>query len=150
MAQTWPVQPRGIGRPDYAPAVTASKAIVVGNQKKWSLLITRRAVDGNALPPGSETIVIPAATLGNVDGWQLNIGAAVITCSVSCIQKVIMAHTPGITGDYRYDMRGDIIFSPLSSTIINPDEDFTIYLYNLDSGDRDFSIVVVGVLEKVS
>lgn len=140
----------GVGRPDFTPAVAASKPVVVTNQKKWTLLITRRAVDGNALPPGSETIVIPAATNGNVNGWQLNMGGGVITCNVSGIQKVVMCHTPGIIGDFLYDMRGDIVFGPLSSTIINPDEDLTIILYNLDTADRDFSVSLVGVLEKVA
>lgn len=150
MPETWPVTARGIGRPDYTPAVAASKPAVVPNQKKWSLLITRRVVDPEgALEPGVETIVIPAATLGNVDGWQLNMGGGVITCNVSGIQKVVMCHTPGIIGDYLYDMRGDIIFGPLSSTIINPDEDMTIHLYNLDTEDRDVSVSLVGVLEKV-
>lgn len=148
--QPYAVEMKGIGRPDYTPAVAASKAIVVANQKKWALLVTRRAVDGNALPPGSETIIIPAVTLGNVDGWQLNMGGGVITCNVSGIQKVVMCHTPGIIGDFLYDMRGDIIFGPLSSTIINPDEDCMIILYNLDMVDRDFSVSLVGVLELVA
>lgn len=147
---TYTVSQKGIGRPDYAPEVAASKPVVVTNQKKWALLVTRRAVDGNALAPGSETIVIPAATNGNVNGWQLNMGGGVITCDTSCIQKVVMAHTPGIIGDYRYDMRGDIVFGPLSSTIINPDEDLVIILYNNDSEYRDFSVSLVGTLERVS
>jgi len=137
----------GGDRPDYTPAVAASKPTVIVNQKKWTLLITRRAVDGNALPPGSETIVIPAATIGNVNGWQLAMGGGVISCNVSCIQKVVMCHTPGIVGDFLYDMRGDIIFGPLSSTTINPDEDLTVILYNNDVVDRDFSVSLVGVLE---
>lgn len=152
VTKTFTVEKRGVGRPDYTPAIVSSKASVeVENQKKWSLLITRRAVDPEgAVPPGDEEIVIPAATLGNVDGWQLNMGGGVITCNVSGIQKVVMAHTPGIVGDYLYDMRGDIIFGPLSSTIIPPDEDMTIYLYNLDVADRDISISLVGVLEKIA
>lgn len=143
------VEAKGVGRPAYSPAVGASKPIVVENQEKWSLLITRRAADGNALPPGSETIIIPAATLGNVNGWQLNIGGGVITCNVSCIQKVVLVGTPGMVGDFRYDMRGDIIMGPLSSTIIAPDTDLTIILYNLDVSDRDFSITLQGVLERI-
>lgn len=139
----------GIGRPDFTPAVTTSKAVVIENQEKWSLLVTRRAVDGNALDPGVEEIVIPAADVGNVNGYQLNMGGGVITCNVSGIQRVVMCHTPGIVGDFRYDVRGDIIFGPLSSTICNPDEDLTIYLYNNDVEPRDFSISLVGVLEKV-
>lgn len=149
VGQSFVVAARGIGKPDYAPQVTTSKAVIIKNQEKWTLLVTRRAADGTALAPGSETIVIPAATNGNVNGWQLNMGGGVITCNASGIQKVVMCHTPGIIGDYLYDMRGDIIFGPLSSTICDPDEDLTIYLYNLDAVARDFSISLVGVLEKV-
>lgn len=152
--QAYAVELKGIGRPDYTPTVAASKPSVVANQEKWSLLITRRAVDPEgALPPGSETIVIPAATLGNINGWQLNMGGGVITCNVSGIQKVVMCHTPGIIGDFLYDMRGDIIFGPLSSTIINPDEDCMIILYNnepIGGPSHDFSVSLVGVLEKVA
>jgi len=148
--ESFVVAQTGVGRPDYTPAVVSSKASVVENQKKWSLLVTRRAADGDALPPGVETIVIPAATNGNVNGWQLNMGGGVITCNVSSIQKVVMCHTPGIIGDFLYDVRGDIIFGPLSSTVIDPDEDMTIYLYNQDIADRDFSISLVGVLEKTA
>lgn len=143
------VEKRGTGRPDYTPAVAASKPVVIVNQEKWTLLVTRRAIDGNALAPGVETIVIPAATLGNVNGWQLNMGGGVISCNASCIQKVVMAHTPGIIGDYRYDVRGDIVFGPLSSTVITENNDLFIFLYNNDVVHRDFSVSLVGVLEKI-
>lgn len=149
VSKSFTVPTRGIGRPDYTPAVAASKPVVVENQEKWSLLITRRAADGNALAPGSETIVVPAATLGNVNGRQLDIAGGVVTTNVSCIQKVVLVGTPGIIGDFRYDTVGTIILGPLSSTIIAPDTDLTIILYNLDAVDRDFSITLQGVLEKV-
>lgn len=148
--RAYTVEKKGIGRPDFIPEVAASKPTVVKNQKKWALLITRRAVDGNALAQGAEIIVISAADNGNVNGWQLNMGGGVISCNVSCMQKVVMAHTPGIIGDYRYDIRGDIVFGPLSSTIINPDEDLIVILYNNDVVERDFSISLVGVLEKIA
>lgn len=148
--RAYTVEKKGVGRPDFIPEVAASKPSVVTNQKKWALLITRRAVDGNALAPGVEIIVIPAATIGNVDGWQLNVGGGVVSCNVSCIQKVVMCHTPGIIGDFLYDMRGDIVFGPLSSTIINPDEDCMVILYNNDVAERDFSVSLVGVLEKIA
>lgn len=145
VVRNFSVTQRGVGRPDYTPAVVSSKASIVDNQEKWSLLVTRRAAEGNALPPGSETITIPATTLGNVNGWQLNVGGGTIVCNVSGIQKVAIYQ---IIGDFLYDIRGDIIFGPLSSPIISPDDSMIIYLYNLDVADRDFSISLVGVLEK--
>ena len=140
------VPAKGVGRPDYTPTVLSSKPVVVVNQKKWTLLVTK-----DSLAPGSETIVIPAADLGNINGWQLNMGGGVITCRASCLQRVVMSHnTTGILGTFIYDVRGDILFGPLSSTIINPDEDLTIILYNDDSVARSFSISLVGLLEKIA
>jgi len=143
--EIYSVPAKGVGRPDYTPTVVSSKPVVVANQKKWALLVTK-----DNLVPGSETIVIPAADLGNINGWQLNMGGGVITCRASCLQRVIMSHTPGFLGTFIYDVRGDIFFGPLSSTIINPDEDLTIILYNDDSVARSFSISLMGLLEKIA
>lgn len=146
IVDTWTVPKRGTGRPDYSPIITTGKPTVGKDQKKWELLVTRRACDGNAIAAGS-CATVSAYTVPS--GYQLHIGGAVITCNASCLQKVIMAHTPGIIGDYRYDVKGELIFGPLSSTIIGEGDTLTIYIYNLDEVARDFSITMIGVLEKI-
>lgn len=146
--KTWSITAVGVGRPDYTPAVAASKPTVIVDQLKWSLLVTRRSTDVPPNPIPANTVVeIDAYTVP--DGYQLAMGGGVVTCNVSCIQKIVMAHTPGIVGDYLYDMKGEIVFGPLSSTIINPGEHLMIYIYNNDDADRDFSVSLVGILEKV-
>ncbi|GAJ22504.1 unnamed protein product, partial [marine sediment metagenome] len=72
-----------------------------------------------------------------------------VTCNASCIQKLIV-YTPGsILGDYHYDMRGDITFGPLNSKSVEAGKDIILYIYNNDSVARDFSVLLLGVLEKV-
>ncbi len=149
VVKTKTVPKLGVGRPDYTPAVAASKPIVIVDQLKWALLVTRRSTDvpPNPIPPNT-VVEIDAYTVP--DNYELAMGGGVISCDVSCIQKVVMVHTPGIVGDFLYDMRGDIIFGPLSSTIIKSGEHLMIYIYNNDDDDRDFSVSLVGVLEKAA
>lgn len=128
------------------PLITSTKPALAKNQKKWSLLVTYRQADGDPIA-GNSVASVAAYTVPA--GWRLHIGGAVISCNASCIQKVVMTHTPGIIGDYRYDVKGELVFGPLSSTLLDPGDILTIYTYNNDTVYRDFSITVVGVLEAV-
>ena len=130
----------------FSPPITSSPPRLSSNQKKFSLLVTYRQADGD--PIASNTVEGVAAYTVPA-GWRLYIGGSIITCNISCIQKVVMTHTPGIIGDYRYDTRGEIIFTPLSSTILDPGDVLTIYVYNNHSDYADFSVTVVGVLESL-
>lgn len=139
--KTYNVKTRGVGRPDYSPLIAVAKPIVGIMQEKFSLLWTPLAV-----PPGT----VVASDIYNVPtGFQLNIGGAFITCDGSCIQTVRMCHTPGIIGDYRYDMEKSIPFTPLSSTVIPAGDTCTVYVFNNDSVAHDFSVTVTGVLEEI-
>lgn len=128
------------------PLITSTKPALAKNMKKWSLLVTYRQADGDPIA-GNSVEGVAAYTVPA--GWYLHIGGAIITCNASCVQKVVMTHTPGIIGDYRYDMKGELVFGPLSSTLLDPADVLTIYTYNNDTVYRDFSITVVGVLEAV-
>ena len=146
MPTTFPVETRGIGRPDYSPLVGTTKPVVGADQLKGELQITRSAALGNAVPANSvaaiAAYVVPA-------GWRLHIGGAVVTCSGSCIQRLCMTQIT-LIGMYRYDFKGELIFGSLSSTIIEPGVTLNVYIYNDDIVARDFSVTVVGVLEKVT
>jgi len=128
----------------FSPIVTSSPPRLAKNQKKFSLLVTYRAADGDPIA-GNSVESVAAYTVPA--GWRLFIGGAVITCNISCIQKVVMTHTPGIIGDFRYDMRGDLMFGILSSTLLDPADVLTIYTYNNHTDYADFSITIVGILE---
>jgi len=134
---------QAVATPRTAEAII-SKPVLSVNQAAFALLVTRRASDGNPIA-GRTCAVVPAYTVPA--NYQLCIGGAVITCSHSCIQKVVMTHTPGIVGDYRYDMKGEIFFTDMSSTILAAAQTLTMYIYNNDTEPRDFSITVVGILE---
>lgn len=136
------VTQRGIGKPDYTPAVITSKPIVVESQEDWNVTIIK-----DDLAPGDiyseDVYTVP-------EGYRLNLGGVIITCNGSCIQKLIL-YTPGsILGDYLYDMRGEIVFSPLSSKTLEAGQVLTAYIYNNDSVARNFSLSILGVLERVS
>lgn len=138
--RTFKVKGVGVGKPDYTDLTSPTKTIVGLDQEKWGLLVTR-----SGMAHGSE--VIPAYTVPA--HRKLNLGGGVITCNASCIQKVVLTYTPGIVGDYRYDMKGQIVFGALSSTVLTAGDVLTIILYNNDTVARDFSISLVGVLEIV-
>lgn len=138
---TYPVAAKGIGRPDNTPTVTTSKPVIIENQEDWNVAIAKKD-----LAPG--TVYTEDVYTVNV-GYQLNLGGVIITCTGSCLQKLIL-YTPGkILGDYIYDMRGDIVFGPLTSKTMRAGQVLTAYIYNNDSVARDFSLSILGVLERV-
>lgn len=131
--------------PRHFPAIypVPAKEIIGRRQETYEVLITRRESDGNALGAG-EVATIEVLTVPS--NKRLYLGGGIITCNASCIQKCVMTHTPGVIGDYRYDMRGDIVLNPLSATIVAPGETLTVYIYNLDDVSRDFSLTLYGML----
>lgn len=132
---------RGIGRPDYSPLIAVGKPVVGADQVEWSSLTLIK--DLAAATIATRTVyTVPV-------GYKLNFGGIIITCSASCIQKLIV-YTPGsLIGDYHYDMKGDISFGPLNSKSVEAGKDIVLYIYNNDSVARDFSVSLSGVLEKV-
>ena len=139
--KTFAVEAEGVGRPAYMVAVTASKPAIVENQEQWTLQISQKALASGTY--STDTYTVP-------EGYKLNLGGAIITCSSSCIQKLILYAPGNALGDYLYDMRGDILFGALSSFVIAAGQMLTVYIYNNDSVARDFSLSMVGMLERVS
>lgn len=131
--------------PHHFPPIypVPSKEIIGRRQETWELLVTRRAVDGNPIPGGT-CVTVQAYTVPT--GKRLYIGGGVVSCNASCIQKIVMTHTPGVIGDFRYDMQGSIVLNPLAATVVEPGNTVTIYIYNNDTAARDFSVSLVGML----
>lgn len=130
----------GAGRPDYAGTRTISKSILVENQEKWTLNMTTKVSGGGCIP--LDFYQVP-------EGKKLHIGGGFISCSASCIQNVRMLHTPGMIGDFRYDMRGELIFTQLAGQTVPSGDKITVYVFNNDTEERDFSVTLTGFLEKV-
>ncbi|GAH87106.1 unnamed protein product, partial [marine sediment metagenome] len=82
-------------------------------------------------------------------GWRLYIAGGVVSCNVSCIQNIRLVHTPGILGDFRYDMRGVFSINPPVGEILEAGDVLLYYVYNLDKVARNFSVSLVGIEEKV-
>ena len=72
-----------------------------------------------------------------------------VTCEASSIQNLALVGTPGIVGDFRYDMRGDIVFGPVSASVLDEGTPLTYIVWNNDDVPRHFSVSLIGVLEKV-
>ena len=139
--KTFTVEAKGVGRPAYSPLVSVSKPVVGADQEEWSELVPVKDLAAGTYDEKT-VYTVPS-------GYKLNFGGIIVTCSASCIQKLIV-YTPGsVLGDYRYDMRGDITFGPLNSKSVGAGKDVILYIYNNDSVARDFSVLLSGTLEKV-
>jgi hypothetical protein len=122
-----------------------SKPILGANQYHWSDLWTTEDDYGGRLPPG--TLVITAYVVP--EGYRLHLGGGVVSCEASCIQNLALVGTPGIVGDFRYDMRGDIVFGPVSASVLDEGTPLTYIVWNNDDVPRHFSVSLIGVLEKI-
>ena len=83
-------------------------------------------------------------------GYRLHLGGGVVSCEASCIQDIALVSTPGIIGDFRYDMRGDIIFGADVAHILEGGDALQFILFNNDYTDRHFSVSLFGTLQQVS
>lgn len=135
----------GLSRPDYTPEVAVGKPIIGVEQTHWCDLWTTADDYGGRLPAGL-TLTITAYTVP--EGYRLHLGGGVVSCEASCIQNIALVATPGIVGDFRYDMRGDIILGPDTATIIEGGTALIYILTNNDSAPRHFSVSLVGTLER--
>ena len=136
----------GPGRPDYSPQVSVGKPVLATNETHWSDLWTTEEDYGGRLPPGC--LCITAYTVPT--GYELHLGGGVVSCEASCIQNIALVCTPGIVGDFRYDMRGDIIFGPDTATVVVAGAVLQYIVYNNDLVARHFSVSLVGTLVQVA
>jgi hypothetical protein len=137
---------RGKGKPDYSQVTTPTKPILADDQEQWSDLWTTSDDYGGRLDPG--TLIVTMYTVP--EGYNLHLGGGVVSCEASCIQNIALVATPGILGDFRFDMMGQIVLSPDSAHIISGGTALMFILYNNDEVARHFSVSLVGVLEKVA
>ena len=143
---TFAVTTTGVGRPDYSPAVAASKLILDSLQTRFLLSF------GPTIAASSTTSV----TVYTVPtGYKLTLGAVVITCEASLIQRLeISSLTAGVTtwllDEFRYDMEGKVIWGPESAVEVDAGGVVTALLFNYDSVQRQFNLNVQGFIERVN
>lgn len=133
----------GTSKPDFYQTTTPAKSIVGTEgsyQMKWTDLETATVDPGSAL--AVEAYIVP-------NSYDLHLGGGIISCNISGIQMVRLVHTPGILGDFRFDMRGDLILTELSTHILDAGDDLTYYLFNYLDVPAQFSVSLTGFLVKV-
>lgn len=137
---------KGIGRPDYSPAVAVSKPIVDGMQIKLTVSSFTNIAGG-----GTESVVFYTVP----DGYKLTMGSLIVTCVGSLIQRATFYTIVGgviqvyILDNFGYDMRGDVNYGAQTAVEIPAGQDIELILYNYDNVARDFSFIMQGFLEKV-
>lgn len=83
-------------------------------------------------------------------GYSLAIGGGYISVKDSCINQLrITADNIPLVGDYRFDMRGDLSMTSLAGQDISAGTTLVVYIFNNDSIESEFSMLLSGVLNKV-
>lgn len=135
-----PIARRRATRPTFHKPTHPAKPSISPAQMKWTLNKTADVSPGGCL-------AVPFYTVPK--GFKLTLGGGFVSCNASCIQNVRMVHTPGIIGDFRFDVRGELLFTELSGQEIPAGHTITTYVFNNDSVERNFSITLTGFLEVV-
>lgn len=143
---TYSVKTTGVGRPDYSPAVAASKLIVDTLQSTYRFVYSD-------IFDASELQIFTMYTVPA--GYKLNIGAITGSCDGSVIQRMIFWIVVGgvpslLIDDFRYDVFGDMIFGPESAVEVEGGNDVELWMYNLDTIPHVITLNVEGFLERVS
>jgi len=135
----------GKGNPDfYVPTLPARPTTVdiKNTQVEWT-----QSTDYTITSEGSSI-----ATFYTVpSGYKLMIGGGQISCQSSCIDRLrVLSTNSTIIDGYRFDMRGDIVFTDLTGHTIAAGEVITVYIYNNDSIQANFNLTMSGILELTS
>ena len=133
-----PLDAWGAGSPDYYKPVISSRPQILDNQLKWAqsatYTVSAQAVSINSF------YTVP-------EGYTLEIGGGFISCKDSCINKLRMvADGEELVGDFRFDIQGQISFSPSAGQTVAAGTEITIYIYNNDTLTSEFSLTLSGVL----
>lgn len=86
-------------------------------------------------------------------GYRLILGIFIISCELNLWQHtylvVTSGLTPGLIGDYHYFGQGQIYFHEYATATVDAATTPTIYVFNEDAEELDFSIAISAVEEKL-
>jgi hypothetical protein len=134
------VEDWGTGRPDYHSDVLPSRPVIQPEiQEAWEFQRTY-----TVSPQSSESEMIYTVP----EGYTLTLDGGLVSVKDSCINMIQIFAPNSIIGDLRFDMRGDITI-PASSQVIDAETEITVYIYNNDTIQSDFSLALSGVLNEV-
>lgn len=134
MVRSW-----GIGKPDYWSATVISRPEVSPAEEHWTLNKVYTISGFGAVVDDFYTVP---------EGYDLQLGGGFISCSESCIQNVRLVATPGMIGDFRYDMRGDLILTSLAGQVISENSTMTVYIWNNYPAEVNVSLTLSGILKR--
>ena len=132
----------GSGRPDYySPTISSRPALVSEEQEQWTLnKVYNIAGFASSL---DAFYTVPA-------DFDLVLGGGYISCNNSVINKLrILSGSTIIIGDFRYDMRADIILTSLSGQNVPTETVLNVYLWNNANIESEISVTLSGILERV-
>lgn len=86
-------------------------------------------------------------------GYRLILGIFIISCELDLWQHAYLVVTPGLTpgliGDYHYFGTGQIYFHVYATATIDAGTTPSLYIFNEDAEELDFSIAISAVEEKL-
>ena len=135
------VESWGAGRPDYMKAVISSRPSIIeqeGTQIKWDYTNTY------AISSESST----TATVYTVPSdYNLALGLIDISADNSCINKLRVLRGTTTIVEFQFDMHGHTPLTPMTGQQLTEGENLNIEIWNNDSVEVNFVLVLSGVLE---
>jgi len=133
----------GKGKPDYFVPTITSRPVIVDEeleQVAWSEQRTYSIAAGAVAIDSFYTV--PA-------GYRLSMGGGHIAVRDSCINALRLT-TPdeNLIGEFRFDVQGNLTMSSLAGQEISENVTLTVYIFNNDSMQSDFSLALSGVLSR--
>jgi len=133
----------GTGRPDYSKPTIPSRPTLVdesNTQIKWTENKTY-TITSMATAIDSFYTVIP--------GYNLTLGSIDISVDNSCIDQLRILGNSDVLADFKFDIRGSLIFTALTGQTLSAGETITAYIWNNDAIESNFTLTMSGVLDLV-
>ena len=133
----------GKGRPDYyVPTISSRPQTITqtGIQANWYLNKTY-TVAGQATSIDTNFYTVTA-------NKKLSLGMVDVSTRESCINKLRLYVGATLIAEFRFDMRGNLIFTSLSGQTLTAGQTIVAYIYNNDPVTAEFTLTISGIVER--
>ena len=138
-----PVEPWGAGRPDFYQDVLSSKPILIKTEETQAQWKIQKEYTIAAQSVTVDTLYTVEA------GYDLNLEVGIISVRDSCINQInLFGASSTLTGDFRFDMRGDLT-SAIAGQVIGTGEPIIAHIYNNDTITSNFSLTLTGMRNRI-
>lgn len=137
------VESWGTGRPDYMKAVVSSRPSIVEQEEtqiRWDYNNTYSISSQSSTSADIYTVPI---------GYKLALGLIDISANHSCMNKIRTLRGTTLISEFEFDMRGNASLTPMTGQQLLAGEVLNIIIWNNDSIEVDFYLILSGVLERV-